>query len=304
VTPAEVVAATFEQERPRLRAVATGVLGSTHEADDAVQEAWFRLDRADLANIDNLGGWLTVVVSRIALDHVRSRASRREVTIDTPGAFEIAGESSAESAVIFEESVYEALAHALDRLSPLESATFVLHDLFRLPFDEISAIIERSPEATRKLASRARQKISASELPRTVPELSNRAIVEAFFTAAQSGDLNRLIALLAPHAVLRADRAAAQMGIQAEINGGNEIARQLMGKAHAARIAWIDGAPGAIWAHRGTVRATFEFTIQGNEIQEIWLRANPGFLESADIEIEPAQILRSAGEADSSGASS
>lgn len=303
MTPTEAAVATFEQERPRLRAVATGVLGSTHEADDAVQEAWFRLDRADVANIENLSGWLTVVVSRIALDHVRSRASRREVTIDTPGAFEIAGEHSAETAVIFEESVYETLSHALDRLSPLESAAWVLHDLFQLPFDEISAIIERSPEATRKLASRARQKISASELPRVAPRPSHREIVEAFFSAAQSGDLNRLIALLAPNAVLRADRAAAQMGIQAEINGRDEIAGQLLGKAHAARIAWIDGAPGAVWAHRGTVRATFEFTIQGNEIQEIWLRANPEFLETTEIEIEPAQKRRSAGEESSSGAS-
>ncbi len=134
-----------------------------------MQEAWFRLDRTDIANIDNLSGWLTVVVSRIALDHVRARTSRREVTIDAPVAANLSSEGSAESAVIFEESVYEALAHALDRLSPLESATFVLHDLFRLPFDEISAIIERSPEATRKLASRARQKISAAELPRNPP---------------------------------------------------------------------------------------------------------------------------------------
>jgi RNA polymerase sigma-70 factor (ECF subfamily) len=280
-------------------------LGSTHEADDAVQEAWFRLDRADVTTIHNLSGWLTVVGSRIALDHVRSRTSRREVTLDTPGAFEIAVESSAESAIVFEESVYEALAHALDRLSPLESATFVLHDLFRLPFDEISAIIERSPEATRKLASRARQKVSTPDLPQSAPGPSHRAIVEAFFAAAQSGDLSSLIALLAPNAVLRADRVAAQMGIQSEMSGGGEIARQLMGKAHAARIAWIDGDPGAIWAHRGTVRAAFEFTIQGDEIQEIRLRANPDFLESADIEIEPARIRRSAGEVDSpSGASS
>src|SRR5215213_11519887 len=144
--PAEFVAATFEAERPRLRAVATGILGSTHEADDAVQEAWFRLDRSDISNIDNLSGWLTVVVSLIALDHVRARTNWREVTIDAPAAANLSVASSAESTVIFEESVYEALAHALDRLSPLESATFVLHDLFRLPFDEISAIIERSPE--------------------------------------------------------------------------------------------------------------------------------------------------------------
>jgi RNA polymerase sigma-70 factor (ECF subfamily) len=300
--PAEVVAASFEQERPRLRAVATGILGSTLEADDAVQEAWFRLDRTDISNIGNLSGWLTVVVSRIALDHVRSRSSRREVPIDAPVAASLSVESSAESAMIFEESVYEGLAHALDRLSPLESAAFVLHDLFRLPFDEISAIIERSPETTRKLASRARQKISATEFPRTSPGQSHRAIIEAFFTAAQSGDLNGLIALLAPSAVLRADRSAAQMGIQAEINGGIEIAGQLVGKAHAARLAWIDGYPGAVWAHRGSVRATFGFTIEGDEIQEIWLRANPDYLEAADIEIEPVQKRRSAGEANPSGA--
>jgi len=299
---AEAVAARFEDERSRLRAIATGILGSTHEADDAVQEAWFRLDRAGVANIDNLSGWLTVVVSRIALDQVRARASRREVTIDAPVAASLSADGSAESTVIFEESVYEALAHALDRLSPLESATFVLHDLFRLPFDEISAIIERSPEATRKLASRARHKISASELPLDAPGKSHRAIVEAFFSAAQGGDLNRLITLLAPNAVLRADRSAAQMGIHAEIHGGAEIAGQLVGKAQAARIAWIDGDPGAVWAHRGSVRATFGFTIRDGEIEEIWLRADPYYLETADIEIEPAQKRRSAGEANPSGA--
>lgn len=302
MVPAEIVAATFENERPRLRAVATGILGSAHEADDAVQEAWFRLDRVDSANIDNLSGWLTVVVSRIALDHVRARSSRREVTIDAPAAANLSIDGSAESTVIFEESVYEALAHALDRLSPLESATFVLHDLFRLPFDELSAIIERSPEATRKLASRARQKVSASDLPRTAPGQSNRAVVEAFFHAAQSGDLNGLITLLAPNALLRADRAAAQMGIQAEILGATEIAGQLAGKAHAARLAWIDGFPGAVWAHRGDVRATFGFTIEGGQIQEIWLRANPDYLDVADIEIEPPMKKRSAGEANPSGA--
>ncbi len=300
--PAESAAVRFEDERPRLRAIATGILGSTHEADDAVQEAWFRLERADPTSIENLSGWLTVVVSRIALDHVRARVNRREVTIEATSAENASIESSAESAVIFEESVYEALAHALDRLSPLESATFVLHDLFGLPFDEISAIIERSPDATRKLASRARQKITVAELPAFAPGPSHRAIVEAFFTAAQSGDLNRLIALLAPNAVIRADRSAAQMGIQAEIHGRVEIASQLVGKAHAARIAWIDGEPGAVWAHRGDVRATFGFTIQNGEVQEIWLRANPDYLESAEIEIEPARKRRSAGEANPSGA--
>lgn len=299
---ADAVAASFEEARPRLRAIATGILGSSHEADDAVQEAWFRIERTDPSTIENLSGWLTVVVSRIALDHVRSRTNRHEVTIDAQASTNLSTEGSAESAVLFEESVYEALAHALDRLSPLESATFVLHDLFRLPFDEISTIIERSPEATRKLASRARQKVSAPDLPRAVADQSHREIIEAFFTAAQSGNLNRLISLLAPNAVLRADSAAAQMGIQSEINGRAEIAGQLLGKAHAARIAWIDGNPGAVWAHQGSVRATFGFAILDGEIQEIWLRAESGYLEAADIEIEPAPKRRSAGGTNPSGA--
>jgi RNA polymerase sigma-70 factor (ECF subfamily) len=233
---------------------------------------------------------------------VRARSSRREVTIDAPVAANLSQDGSAESSVLFEESVYEALAHALDQLSPMEAATFVLHDLFRLPFDEISAIIERSPEATRKLASRARQKVTATELEPRPTGQSHRAIVEAFFTAAQSGDLQGLIALLAPNAVLRADTSAAQMGIQAEILGGPVIAGQLVGKAHAARIAWIDGSPGGVWAHRGSVRATFDFIVQDGEIQEIWLRANPDFLEAADIEIEPPAVRRNAGEANPSGA--
>lgn len=288
-------AAFFEIERPRLRAVAAGILGSTHEADDAVQEAWLRLDRANASTIENLSGWLTVVVSRIALDHVRARGRRQEVSIDAPVASTIPDDGSAESAVIFEESVYEGLAYALDRLSPLESATFVLHDLFRIPFDEISVLIERSPESTRKLASRARQKVASSEIAPPTPGPSHRGIVEAFFMAAQSGDLDGLIALLAPNAVLRADHSAARMGIEPEFRGAPVIARQLAGKAHAARIAWIDGAPGGIWAHRGEVRAVFDFTIAGGQIQEIWLRANSDYLTASDIEIEPASKRRTAG---------
>lgn len=285
--------AIFEAERSRLRAVATGILGSPHEADDAVQEAWLRLDRADVSEIDNVSGWLTVVVSRIALDHVRARTNRRETSIDTPAAAAIPGERSAESAVLFEESVSEGLTHALDRLSPLESAAFVLHDLFRLPFDEISTIIDRSPDATRKLASRARGKVAADEILPPVRSPSHRSIVEAFFAAAQSGDLAGLIALLAPNATLRADHSAVQMGIQPEFHGAPAIAQQLNGKAHAARIAWIDGAPGGVWAHRGVVKAVFRFTIERGQIQEIWLRSDPDYLESTDIEVEPAPKRRS-----------
>jgi RNA polymerase sigma factor (sigma-70 family) len=290
--PGDDLAAKFELERPRLRAVATGILGSRHEAEDAVQEAWFRLDRVDHSTISNLSAWLTVVVSRIALDQIRARTSRREVTIDSPVAAGLAADGSGETSVIFEESVYEALAHALDRLSPLESATFILHDLFRLPFDEISAIIERSPEATRKLASRARQKIAVEDVPRLNPEPSHRAIVEAFLHAARSGEMDRLIGLLAPNAVLHADPATAEMGVQPEIVGAAGVAGRFAGGARVVHLAWLDGEPGAAWIHRGDVRVAFDFAIRDGRIQEIWLRSDRDYLDSTEIEIEIAPLPR------------
>jgi RNA polymerase sigma-70 factor (ECF subfamily) len=247
----------FEEERPRLRAIATRILGSTTEAEDAVQEAWFRLDRASAAGIANLPAWLTVVVSRISLDHVRARTSRREESIDTPAATTLHASSSAESEVIFEESVYEALAHALDRLSPFESAAFILHDLFRLPFEEIATILGRSPDSTRKLASRARRNVSDGEIRRSEPERSHRAIVEAFLHAARSGDLNGLIALLAPEAVFRADQTTVQMGVQAELTGAADVAGRFAGGARVLRIAWLDGRPGAVWTHLVVLRVVF-----------------------------------------------
>ncbi|MCC6943559.1 MAG: sigma-70 family RNA polymerase sigma factor [Thermomicrobiales bacterium] len=293
MTASDDIAARFETERPRLRAVAAGILGSVHEADDAVQEAWFRLDRTNPADIANLSAWLTVVVSRISLDHIRARSSRREVPIDTPAAVSIATEASAESAILFEESVYDALNHAIDRLSPLETAAFILHDLFRLPFEEIAAIIDRSPQATRKLGSRARQKVSAGEAPPYAVERSHHAVIEAFLHAALSGNLDRLIATLAPNAVLRADAATQQLGSSAELVGAGNVAGQFSGRSQAARLVWIDGAPGAAWIHRGEVKVAFVFSINDDGvIESIWLRSNPDFLETTDFEIEPPQKKR------------
>jgi RNA polymerase sigma-70 factor (ECF subfamily) len=291
----EDLARVFELERPRLRAVAARILGPTTEADDAVQETWFRLERASTAEIANLGAWLTVVVTRIALDHVRARTSRREETIDTPTAIALHAAGSSESAVIFEESIYEALSHALDRLSPFESAAFILHDLFRLPFEEIAAVIDRSPEATRKLASRARTKVSAGRVRQAEPHRSHRAIVEAFLHAARSGDLNGLIALLAPDAVFRADQATVQMGVQAELLGAADVAGRFAGGAQVLRVAWLDGDPGAVWAHQGHVRVAFAFEIQDGLIQQIQLRSDPDFLSSTEIELEPPSRRRRAG---------
>ena len=293
----EDLANDFELERPRLRAVATRILGSTSEADDAVQEAWFRLERTEASTINNLGAWLTVVVSRIALDHVRSRASRREESIDSPAAGALQANASAESSVVFEESVYEALAHALDRLSPLESAAFILHDLFRLPFEVIGAMIDRSPEATRKLASRARHKAAEGEPVAVRPTRSQYAIIDAFLAAARSGDLNGLIALLAPDAILRADQATIQMGVQPELLGAADVAGRFAGGAQTARMVWLDGVPAAAWVHQGSARVVWEFEIVDGLIQRIWLRSDPAYLASTEIELEPPPKMRKSAEA-------
>src|SRR6478735_3848866 len=290
--PVDNAAEAFELERPRLRAVATRILGSTSEAEAAVSEASFRLERSAASEIANLGAWLTVVVSRIALDQVRTRTSRREETIDSPIANSLRASTSAESSVIFEESVYEALAHALDRLSPLESAAFILHDLFRLPFDEVATIIDRSPDATRKLASRARQKVAEGD-PRGVrPTRSHYAIIDAFLIAARSGDLNGLIAMLAPDATIKADQSTVQMGVQAELVGAADVAGRFAGGAQTARIVWVDGIPAAAWIHQGTARVVWEFEIKDALIQRIWLRSDPAFFDSTEIELEPPPTAR------------
>ncbi len=281
----ESLATMFEAERPRLRAIAAGILGSIHEADDAVQEAWLRLDRADASEIRSIEAWVTVVVSRIALDHVRARTSRNEVTIDAlvvPGP---AANAAPESSALLEESVYEALSRALDRLSPLEAATFILHDLFVLPFDDIASIIDRSPAATRKLASRARQKIATDQI-HTTPVRSRREIIEAFLHAAGTGDLSRLIATLAPDAVLLADPATQQLGSKPETVGANEVAGHFLGRAQAARVIWIDGAIGAGWIEHGRVRVAFNFEFQNGVIQQISLRSDPEYLTETEFELE------------------
>ncbi|MCO5220902.1 MAG: sigma-70 family RNA polymerase sigma factor [Thermomicrobiales bacterium] len=293
---AENLATRFELERPRLQAVATRILGSRSDADDAVQESWLRLQRANVGEIANLGAWLTVVVSRIALDHVRTRVQRREIPIDAPAVYALpSSEPSAEATVIVDESVYEALAHALDQLSPLELAAFILHDLFRVPFDEISTMLDRSPDASRKLASRARGKITASDVRPPAPAPSQRAIIDAFLEAARGGDMDRLVSLLAPNVTLRADEATIELGAQPEMAGVDAVANRFSGWAQAAFPVWIDGAPGAAWIHRGDVRVAFDFVIRDGLIEQIWLRSNPDFFATTEIETEPAPTRRNAG---------
>lgn len=299
MTGSNDTARAFEAERPRLRAIATRVTGSRDEAEDVVQEAWFRLERTGQSEISSLPAWLTVVVSRIALDHRRARASRREEPLESYVPAAGLPGSSAESAFLLEESVSEALAVALDRLSPLETAAFVLQDLFRIPADEVAGLLDRSPVATRKLASRARQKVADAPSPSGALEKKHRDIIEAFLSAARSGNLDRLIELLAPDAVLHADATTAEMGAKPEIVGARDVAERFSGGARVIHPAWLDGQPGAAWIHRGDVRVAFDFVLREGTIREIWLRSDPAYLAETEIEWEILPLapeLRSAPE--------
>lgn len=287
----QVSAARFEAHRPHLLAVATRLLGSAAEAEDAVQEAWFRLDRTDEGGIDNLAGWLTTVVSRICLDHLRTRTSRGEEPVVSEMPEPLDQESGPEDLAILTESTAEALALVLDALPPVERVAFVLHDVFDVPFEQIGGIVDRSPVAARQLASRGRRRArSASQGDRATNVLRQREVVEAFFRASRSGDFQALLAVLDPEVALRADATALQMGIRtgfltSELKGAEAVAEQFSGAAKAAQLAMIDGVPGAVWATRGVPRVIFGFTIRDGRVVEIELAADAERLERSVVVI-------------------
>ena len=266
------LAERFEENRPHLRAVAYRMLGSSTEADDAVQEAWLRLSRAGTSGVDNLGGWLTTIVARVSLNMLRSRTLRREEPIDAA----VTGQpvtpppngTDPEHEAVLADSVGLALVVVLDTLTPAERLAFVLHDMFAVPFEEIAPVVERSPAATRQLASRARRRVQEA---RAQPgEISRRReVVAAFLAASREGDFDALLTMLDPDIVLRADNAAAQMGADAEAIGARAVAGVFSGRAKALRPALIDGAPGAVWTLRGETRVVFAFTITGGTITAI-----------------------------------
>ncbi len=276
-------AARFETHRPHLRAVATRLLGSTAEAEDAVQEVWFRLDRAGEDGIENLGGWLTTVVSRICLDHLRTRSTRGEEPVES-GMPELGDDDpNPEDLAILTESTAEALAVVVDTLTPIERVAFVLHDVFDVPFEEIAAIVDRSPVATRQVASRARRRVRAATAATGRESNPQREIVAAFFAASREGRLDALIQLLAPGVVLRADAAAVRMGSDAEALGAKAVAEIFSGRARAARLARIDGQYGAVWAPGGKPRVVFRFTVEGDTIVAINLIADPDAIAALNI---------------------
>jgi RNA polymerase sigma-70 factor (ECF subfamily) len=265
----------FERERGRLRAVAYRMLGSQSEAEDAVQEAWLRLNRSDAGTIDNLGGWLTTVTARVCLDMLRSRKSRHEEPLEST-TFEpsVEPDDSSEREQWLADSIGLALLVVLDRLAPAERVAFVLHDMFDLSFDTIAPIVERTPAATRQLASRARRRVQGANAG-TADIGRRQEIVEAFLAASREGNLERLLALLDPDVVFRADAVAAKMGGIPELRGANAVAATFKGRAQAAKPALVDGAVGVAVVLGGTLKIVLSLTFAGERIAGIEAIADP-----------------------------
>jgi RNA polymerase sigma factor (sigma-70 family) len=284
------LAERFEAHRSHLRAVAYRMLGSLSEADDAVQEAWLRLSRSDISSDENLAGWLTRVVGRVCLDMLRSRTSRREEPLDPqqPGPI-VNGQSDRdpEQEALLADSVGLALLVVLDRLAPAERVAFVLHDLFAVPFDQIAAIVERTPTATKKLASRARHRVQGAAPSPDTDLTRQRHLVDAFLTATRGGDFNTLLAVLDPDVVRRADRAALPAG-PAELRGAQAVAeetRVFSRRARSARLALVDGTVGIVVAPRGRLLLALSLTIKDDKITEIDVIADPSRLHQLDLAV-------------------
>jgi RNA polymerase sigma factor (sigma-70 family) len=286
----------FEENRPRLRGVAYRMLGSLSEAEDAVQEAWLRLNSADTAVVDNLGGWLTTVVSRVCLDMLRSRKSRREEPIGAQAAEPRVAQGEGadpEGEALLADSVGVALLVVLDTLTPAERLVFVLHDLFGMPFDEIGSIVGRSPAAAKQLASRARKRVRGSSARSDADRARQRDVLDAFLRAVRAGDLEALLAVLDPDAVIRIDGAARIAGGAAdaadtprELTGASTWARQLIAMSRGLRFvqpALIDGSVGLILAPGGRLSRVLTFTFTNATIARIEVIGELRRLRELDI---------------------
>src|SRR5437870_3106431 len=246
------LAERFEEKRGHLRAVAYRMLGSLSEADDAVQEAWLRLSRSDASEIENLGGWLTTVVARVCLDALRSRKSRREEPLGAHLPDPIVtreGRIDPEQEALLADSVGLALLVVLETLAPAERLAFVLHEMFDVPFEEIAAIVGRSPVAARQLASRARRRVRGVTAVPDVDLVHQREVVDAFLAAARGGDFNALLAVLDPDVVLHADGGAAAPGATREVRGARLVARQALTfsrLAYPSQWVLVNGAAGIV----------------------------------------------------------
>ncbi|MBI4421080.1 MAG: sigma-70 family RNA polymerase sigma factor [Gemmatimonadetes bacterium] len=280
------LAQRFEESRGHLRAVAYRMLGSRSEADDALQEAWLKLSRSDTSGVQNPSGWLTTVVARVCLDMLRARKARREEPLGVHLPEPIVSREDrthAEHEALLADSVGLALLVVLETLAPAERVAFVLHDMFDLPFDQISPIVGRSPTAARQLASRARRRVQGAA---TVPKAdltTQRKVVDAFLAASRGGDFDALLAVLDPDVVVRADSAAVQMGAAGEVRGADAVAKTFSGRARAAQLAMVNGAVGLVWAVGGEPRVVFGFTMAGGKIVAIDMVADRSRLRQMDL---------------------
>jgi RNA polymerase sigma factor (sigma-70 family) len=272
------VAKTFEAERKRLRKVAHRMLGSQAEADDAVQEAWLHVARADTSAIENMPAWLTTVVARVCLDMLRSRKSRREDPVDDAAPSSLARETVAkdpESDVVLADSVGVALMIVLDMLDPAERIAFVLHDLFGMSFDEIAPVVGKSSEAARQLASRARRRVHGAP---TENRAGQRKVAEAFLTALRAGDMAGLLAVLDPDVVVTFG-AQETRGAQNWVKGAVQFGHL----ARAVSLALVDGTPGLIWAPHGKLQRALSFTIENGIVKRIEIIGDPAAIAKLEI---------------------
>jgi RNA polymerase sigma factor (sigma-70 family) len=283
----EWLAGQFEDHRPHLRAVAYRMLGSLSEADDAVQDAWLRLSRADRSDVENLRGWLTTVVARVALNMLRSRRTRREQPLDVqvpdPIIDPVDG-TNPEHEALLADSVGLALLVVLETLTPAERLAFVLHDMFAVPFEEIAPIVERSPEATRQLASRARRRVRGAA---PVPDADLTAqweVVEAFLAAAREGDFDALVAVLDPDVVLRADGGLT--GLSQHVQGAGNVAGQALLWSRVdltMRRALVNGAPGMVTFLHGRPFSIAAIAVRNDKIVELDFLADPERIAQLDL---------------------
>ena len=281
------LAQRFQEYRPRLRAVAYRMLGSTSEADDAVQEAWIRLSRSDAGEIDNLEAWLVTVVGRVALNMLRSRKTRREEPLVARLPDPIVDRADGidpEHEALLADSVGLALLVVLETLTPAERLAYVLHDMFSVPFDEIGAILDRSPDAARQLASRGRRRIRGADTTPDADAAAQQEVVEAFLAAARDGDFDALVAVLDPDIVLREDRGS---GTIVEVRGAENVARRAMAASQlglVARPALINGAAGWVSLLDGEVYAIAALTLQNGRITTMDILLDPARLDLTDFD--------------------
>ena len=275
------LAQRFEEQRPRLTAVAYRMLGSAAEADDAVQEAWLRLSRSDTDSIDNLAGWLTTVTSRVCLNVLQSRRAHLEVPLEAQP--EAAAGPDPEDELLLADSIGLALLIVLDALTPAERVAFVLHDMFAVPYDDIAPIVGRSTDAARQLASRARRRVQRQDAGHEADHVEQAKLVDAFLAAARNADFSALLGLLDPDVVLHADAAAVELGAAPETRGAEPVAEWCR-YARGARAGLLGGVPVAVWTPGGKPRVIYRFTVRDERITAIDLIADPTRID----QLEPA----------------